>query len=180
MIRREERLVDIRIIGNLLKTSTFLASTSVIIVAGAITIIGFGSQGVALFNRLPFIANTTIELWLIKGSLLVVIFIYSFFKLTWVIRQLNYAAVLIVAAPVYYEGIDNHFDIRKSTRYVSKTATMLSNAGRHFNSSIRAYYFGMVATSWYVSPIFFIVMTLLVVMVLYRREFMSKTLVLLS
>lgn len=53
---------------------------------------------------------------------------------------------------------------------------MNSLAGDEFNRGIRSYYFGFAALGWFVHPGFFAAMTLLVLVVLWRRDFRSHTL----
>ena len=49
-------------------------------------------------------------------------------------------------------------------------------AGNDFNRGLRAYYFGMAVMAWMVSAWIFIVSTLVIVIVLARREFVSPVL----
>ena len=49
-------------------------------------------------------------------------------------------------------------------------------SGDEFNRGIRAYYFGLAAVVWFVDPWIFSAITTLIVAVLYRRDFRSKTL----
>jgi uncharacterized membrane protein len=174
MIMREERLLDIRIIGNLLKTTTFFASTSLFIVAGLFGVLGYGKEVTSLLKDIPFFAGTELHMWAIKTIVLIVIFIVSFFKYTWVIRQFNYASVLIAAAP-YASKIT-----KKEQLWVDQISTILSNSARHFNASVRSYYFGLATLSWYLSPKLLIVSCIIVVWMIYRREFRSRTLSILS
>ena len=180
MIKREDRFVDLRLIGNLLKTTIFLASTSIFLIVGLVAVMGFANEAVKLSQVFMFMPETTPQMWIGKTMLLLVIFIYSFFKSTWVARQLNYASVLVLAAPKYYPEAKNLDEVKRESRYVHRITTMLSNASRHFNMAIRAYYFGLVALSWYINPLLLMFMSVLVVLVLYRREFMSRTLIMLS
>ena len=53
---------------------------------------------------------------------------------------------------------------------------MLSLAANQFNLGLRAYYFGMAMLSWFISPWLFMVMSVGVVLILYRREFHSDVL----
>lgn len=175
MLRREDRLVDVRIIGNLIKSTTFFASTSILIIAGLVAVMGAGDRALSIISKVPFAVSTDIYMWVLKTALLTFIFVYSFFKLTWVLRQFNYATVLMVSAPAYHEG-DSVEQIKKSSKYAAKIATMMSNAARHFNMAIRSYYFGFAALSWYINPFLFMVASAVVIWVIYRREFMSKTL----
>ena len=183
-IRRSERLVDTRIIESLLQSTTFLASTSILIIGGLVAILGYGEKALPIIQSIPFADNTDTKMWITKTTLMLTIFIYSFFKFTWVIRQFNYALVLLLSAPQYNPDEKNLKNkIRNTHRcaeYVHKISTMTSNAGKHFNMGVRSYYFGLVALSWYINSVLFIVMSILVVLVIYRREFISKTLTLLE
>lgn len=172
MIRREDRLVDVRIIGNLLKTATFFASTSILIIAGFISMMAYGDQALSVIAYIDFYADNSRAMWVWKNMLPLTIFMYSFFKLTWVIRQFNYVTILIMAAPFF----DGKSKKEEAASYVDKTSRILSNAARHFNASIRSYYFGLVSLSWFISPLIFMMLSVLVVIILYRREFMSRTL----
>ncbi|MEP0073342.1 MAG: DUF599 family protein, partial [Marinomonas sp.] len=44
-----------------------------------------------------------------------------------------------------------------------------------FNYGLRAYYFAMAFCGWFLSPYFCMAASLMIVAVLYRREFRSKT-----
>lgn len=180
MIRREDRLVDIRVVANLVRTTIFLASTSILLVGGLFGILGYGEHAIPVVASIPFAIENSLNMWVIKSIVLMTIFIYSFFKFMWVIRQFNYVTVLMLAAPCHHAGMDTSEQVKKETRYVTKISAMVSNASRHFNMGVRSYYFGLAALSWYVHPVFFAVSGILVVIVLYRREYLSKTLILLS
>ncbi len=70
--------------------------------------------------------------------------------------------------PFHDERIDEHEEI------AARGGRLISNAGRHFNMGLRAYYFGLAAITWFFHPLFFMAVTMLVVMVIYRREFHSR------
>jgi len=57
---------------------------------------------------------------------------------------------------------------------------VISGAVLNFNRGVRAYYFGLAALSWFMHPMLFAAVTIWVVAVVYRREFMSPTLTLLE
>lgn len=179
MIKRSDRLIDLRIIGTLQQTANFFASTSMLLVASSFAALGFGEKAIVIMRDIGWASEASIQLWVIKTGLLLFIFIYAFFKFTWVTRQFNYAAVLLAATPAYHEG-ESMDELRRQNDYAHKTATMLSNAAKHFNLATRSYYFGLAALAWYVSPVLLIITSLLVVLVIYRREFMSKTLLMLT
>ena len=167
MIRRENRVVDATLIANLLRTIAFFASTTIIILIGLVTVLGSQAQGMKLVSTVPFAAGVSPFMWEIKIMVLSSLFIYAFFKLTWSLRQYNYASILVGAAPAHTKP-DAELE-----EYARRLGRLVSNAGRHFNMGLRAYYFGLAAASWFINATLFIALTTLIVWVVFRREFRS-------
>jgi len=169
MVKRENRVTDATLIGNLLRSIAFFASTTILILIGLFTLLGAKQEAIGLISSIPYVDNASPFMWEVKTILLVMIFIHAFFKLTWSLRQYNYACILVGATPstsIHKEHLND---------YGHRAGLLISNAGRHFNKGLRAYYFGMAAVSWYIHAGLFIAITALVVWVLYRREFRSHT-----
>jgi uncharacterized membrane protein len=165
MIKRDNRVVDVNILRNLLHGVAFFASATLLILAGLMTILGSTDKAIEIVRALPFAAKTTQVQWELKLLVLSVIFVYAFFKFTWALRQFNYCSVLIGAAsPVADDG------------YARRAADVSTNASKDFNQGLRAYYFSLAALAWFVSPWVFVVATTLVVVVLYMREYRSGAL----
>ena len=61
-------------------------------------------------------------------------------------------------------------------KHAQRFAAVNQCAGNDFNRGLRAYYFGMAVMAWMVSPWLFILTTLIIVIVLARREFYSPVL----
>jgi uncharacterized membrane protein len=169
MLRRENRMMDETLIGNLLRSITFFASTSILLILGLVTLLKYREEASQIFITLPLAEQTPPILWELKTFLLILIFVYAFFKYTWSLRQYNYACILVGSAPAR-DRIELH------EAYAQRGARLVSNAARHFNMGLRSYYFGFAAMSWFIHPILFMLATLWVVIVVYRREFQSKTL----
>ena len=108
--------------------------------------------------------------------LLVVVFVFAFFKLTWSLRQFNYVAILIGAAP----PPERCRHARRRCAMPSAAAGVASRAAEHFNKALRTFYFGLAALSWFLQPFLFMALTALVVLVVYRREFHSHTMAILG
>ncbi|MFW0777663.1 MAG: DUF599 domain-containing protein [Rickettsiales bacterium] len=174
MLNRDNRSVDAMIIGNFTRSFTFFASTTIFVIAALASMIGYRDRVNAMLAEIPF-AHISDELfWQMKVSLLVIIFVYAFFKFTWSLRQYNYVSIFIGAAPDYRERKDEHEAIaEKGTR-------LTMNAAKHFNNGLRAYYFGLAALAWIVHPYFFMLATAWVVHVTHRREFRSETMKILN
>lgn len=164
-MNRDDINVDISAIANFVRTGVFFASTSIFIVAFLLPLFSFAEKGVTYLNQIPLIMEQSQRMWEIKTLLLVVVFIYAFFKYTWSIRQYNYAITIILASN---KNIDDLL--------INRNANVLSNAARHFSMGIRSYYFGLVMLSWFLHPVLFILLTFLVVIIIYRREFLSRLL----
>ena len=67
-------------------------------------------------------------------------------------------------------------EIKSLGTIVARAARISDIATRHFNSGIRAYYFGLAALAGFVHPWLLVGATVLVIAVLWRREFYSATL----
>lgn len=174
MLRRDNRSVDAIIAGNLQRSITFFANTTIFLVLGLITMLSYHERASAILSHIPFAKEANSFVWEIKITMLIILFIYAFFKCTWSMRQYNYASIFIVAAPAHNERTGEHEAI------AARGAYLIGNAAKHFNIALRAYYFGLGALAWFVHPILFIVATAWVVYVVYRREFRSTTLRILS
>lgn len=82
-------------------------------------------------------------------------------------RHFNYLSIMIGAAPAS-DALPEW-----SKTFAERAAKVSSKATNTFNRGLRAYYFGLAFLSWFLHPLVFILATVLVVGVLYRREFKS-------
>ncbi len=170
MLTRENRIVDTTIVGNLVRAITFFASTSILIVAGLITMLGYSDQAVEVISALPFAVTTSVVMWEIKVLLLILIFTYAFFKYTWSLRTHNYTSIIIGAAPLPED------DLEEAEHFARRGAELSINAAKHFNLGVRGYYYGLATLAWFIHPLLFILSCSWVVYVSYRREFRSNAL----
>ena len=170
MLERDNRMVDTQIIANLMRSASFFASTTMFIIAGLIAVLGARDQAMAVLAELPFAVESRALLWDLKVLLLVVLFVYAFFKFTWAFRHYNYVLILVGAVPAPDRLTE------ESQRIAERIARIATSTGRHFNGGLRAYYFGLAALSWFVHPWLFVLLTTWVVWVIYRREFRSRLL----
>ena len=169
-ILNEDKVSDINAIASFVRTGAFFASTSILIIAFLLPLFTLSEQAMAIIANIPF-AYTEHHFWELKTSVLLIIFIYAFFKYTWSIRQYNYAIAIILST----SKIDKT-EIAKNKNSIERNAKILSNAARHFSMGIRAYYLGLVTLSWYLHPVLFMILTTVVILIIYRREFRSRAL----
>jgi len=170
MIKRDNRSTDAIMIGNLQRSITFFANTTIFIVLGLISMLGYHDRFSAVIGNIPFASVSNSFTWEIKIFLLILIFTYAFFKYTWSLRQYNYAGIFVCSVPPYNEC---RFE---AETIAAKGGFLVGNAAKHFNNGLRAYYFGLAALSWFIHPYFFIGATAWVVYVTHRREYHSSTL----
>jgi uncharacterized membrane protein len=109
----------------------------------------------------------------IKMLILLSIFVYAFFRFTWSMRQYTFLALVIGAMPS-----PEHFEAHPQERepWVKRAADLVGLAAETFNDGLRAYYFSFAMLGWFLSPLAMILVALLVVAVLYNREFRSDVL----
>ena len=169
MLAREVRITDIQVVQVLVQSIAFFASSVVLIIGGGIAVLGAREQAVAVLEQIPFAVATPPTLWEAKVLLLLVVFVYAFFKFTWALRQFNYVAILIGAAPPWTEASSP-----EALVVAEQARVIATRASGHFNKAMRSYYFGLAALTWFIHPHLFIGLTLAILAVVYRREFRSQ------
>ncbi len=171
MMNRDNRMVDAALIGNLQRSITFFASTSIFVLIGLLTMLGYREKGIDILNSIPFAMQTSSFMWEFKIFLMAFVFIYAFFKYTWSLRLYNYANIHVGAAPSleYCRAKPEECE-----RYALRGGQLIANAGNHFNMGLRAYYFGLAVLSWFLHPLLFIAVIAWVIYEVHRREFRSK------
>jgi uncharacterized membrane protein len=170
MVVRENRITDAALTGNLMTSVSFYANTTIYIIAGLIAVAGTLDQLMSFTRDLPFAKQTTKAILEAKLFLMITIFVFAYFKFTWALRQYNFLSILIGAAP------DREGPADALEGHAQKFARLSTLAGDEFNGGIRAYYFGFAALGWFASPTLFAGATLLILAVLWRRDFHSRTL----
>jgi len=174
MVERDNRMVDVNVLRNLMRSSQFFASTTMLILGALVALMGYAERAAIVVADLPFGLQVSSRLWELKILLLLLIFVYAFFKFSWSLRQFGFSSILVGAArkpPV---------DASDYAQDIERIAVILSFANRNFNQGLRAYYFGVAALSWFLHPWLMIAVTLGVIYVLHQREFRSRTLKILA
>jgi uncharacterized membrane protein len=171
MLARDNRIVDMTVVATLSRSVLFFAQTSIFIIAGLLATFSAAERIAALLLEMPYTSPGTVRELHLKLALLTAIFIYAFFKFTWSMRLFNYLGVLIGAAPLPRAAATPESD-----QLAERGARLGELAVDHFNRGIRGYYFGLAVLPWFADPVLFVIATLWVVVVLWRREFQSNTL----
>ena len=175
ILERDNRIVDSQVINGMVRKDSFFASTTLLILASTVALLGMSDQVNQLFREIPYAQQTPLALWELKVGVLALTFVYAFFKFTWSIRQHTFCAILVAALPPPEQAAE-----QESAKQVLRLSRLGNLAARHFNDGIRAYYFALAELSWFFHPGALVLSTAWVVLVLYRREFHSKALAILE
>ena len=170
MLERDVRVTDASLVGNLMNSVSFYANTTIYIIAGLVAALGAADKLISITADLPFGGVSNKEILEVKLILLLASFVYAYFKFTWSLRQFNLLSILVGAAPFGHAGepgIDS---------FARRLAGANNLAGDDFNRGIRAYYFGLAASGWLLSPLVLAALAITVLVVLYRRDYRSQAL----
>lgn len=168
MAGRELRMIDMMILQSFNQMTGFFATTSVLILGGLSALLGLGEAGRASLQSYPIIAETSIDAWVMKIGVLLVLFISAFFNFIWAQRLNQYLAVAIGATPM-----PDDVDQSTRSRQVELTTILANRASINSYRGMHAYYFAIAALTWFIHAGVFMVATTLVVLALYRREHIS-------
>lgn len=173
MLGRDNRMVDIQIVRNLNRIAAFFASTSMLILAGLVTVLGSTDKAVRIVATVPLVSELTLLQWEMRLIGMTLIFIYAFFKFSWSIRQLSYVSIQI-GAMTPSTAVDE--DCYRRSDCIARIATL---AAKHSNRGLRGFYFATALAASFIHPFALMAASTWVVLVLYRREFRSQTLAIL-
>ncbi len=174
---RDPRMIDAVITQTLSTTPSFFCSTTILVIGGLLAILGTSDKAVELVRDIPFVARTSALIFDVKIIVLVVIFVYAFFRFSWSMRQYTFVALVIGGMPPPSTFQSGEHD---REAYAERAARLVALAVESFNDGLRAYYFAFAVVGWFVSPLVFALATAGVLVILYRREFKSDVLAVLQ
>lgn len=168
MLRRDMRMVDMQIMAALQNGTAFFASTTLLTIGGALTVLRATDEFLSMIAALPVGIEPSRALWEIKTIGLIIILVYSFFKFAWSYRLFNYVSILMGATPPSRES-----DTPEARDHIVRTIGVFRSAGRHFNRGQRGFFFALGFLGWYVGAYALMAATIAVVVVMWRRQFAS-------
>ncbi len=166
---RDNRIVDAGIMSSLQNGTAFFASSSMIALGGSFTLLNQTDRMMEIFSDLPFHVAVSRGMLETKIVGLVAIYGYAFFKFGWSYRLFNYSAILIGSIPLARDA-----DTAESWGAARRAAEMQIDAGHHFHWGLRALFFSIGFFGWFVNATVFILATTVVLLVLSRRQYLSR------
>jgi uncharacterized membrane protein len=170
---RDPRVLDGLITQNLSSTPAFFCSTTIIVIGGLFALLGSTDKATELVREMPFAQRTTVLIFDLKVLTMIGIFVFSFFRFSWSMRQYTFAALLIGSMPDPKEFAEGKFD---RAVFSQRAGRMLGMAAETFNDGLRGYYFAFAVIAWFFSSLAFACATVAVVLILYHREYRSEVL----
>jgi len=170
---RDPRVLDGFITQSLSTSSSFFASTTILIIGGLVALLGTTDKAAEFVREIPFAQATPQLLFEFKIIILLGICVYAFCRFSWAMRQYTIVAVVVGAMPDPKQFERGEFEREPVAERAGKLTGL---AAETFNDGLRAYYFSFAALGWFFSPLVFAVSTGLVVLILYAREFRSDVL----
>ena len=153
-------ILAVQTLRNSTMAATFLASTAVLLVVGALSLSSHGSDVAHVLHSLTVGGKVGPELWMIKVIALVIDLSVAFFSFAIAVRKFNHVGYLInIPAEAKHEVI--------TPRYV---AEFLNRAAAYYSMGMRAYYFTMPLMFWLFGPILMLLCSLALVFVLFRLD----------
>lgn len=144
ILDREEQMLAVQSIRNLLMTSSFMASSALLVIAVVLNYL-LGTTGDA-----PGSARLKFQLLVLAG-----IYGYAFFSFLLSTRYLNHFTILVAADKDLIGSVE-------PVDAVTFLSNILNRAGNRFTMGQRAYYFSLPAVAWVVDAWAFLLLTLAV------------------
>ena len=168
MARRENRFMDGQLLGQTLSSSSFFASSNLILIAATAGVL-FGGQA-SFRNVSSLVVISTSSRLLFEGQLALVVLTLArgLLDFIWGIRQLNYVLAVIGATPERADDDAHH-------AFGDVAGRLLNPALHSVNSGVRGYYFALAAAAWLFGPIAFMVATVGAVALLIWRQRRSQS-----
>lgn len=164
MLGRDIRIPDTALLGHVMNSTAFFASTTVLVSAAMVGALSNLSSMQPAIESLDFTVKTDRTFFEIKMALPLVVFVGGFFRFTWALRQFNYAVALIGAAPPAEQVGDDRDALAEDI------AVVLSSGAESFNAGIRCYYFALAALAWFGGGYAFLAVTIGVTAIMVRRQ----------
>ena len=170
---RDPRVLDGIIAQNLSSTPAFFSSTTNIVIGGLFALLGSTDKAAEIVRDIPFAKSTSVLIFDLKVLIMIGIFVFSFFRFSWSMRQYTFVALLIGSMPDPQDFETGKFD---RELFSQRAGRMLGLAAETFNDGLRGYYFAFAVIAWFFSPLAFACATAMVIIILYHREYRSEVL----
>ncbi|TSA11544.1 MAG: DUF599 domain-containing protein [Betaproteobacteria bacterium] len=160
IMQRREGVLAVQTLRNSMMAAVFLASTSVLMIIGVLTLSEQGDKLRTTWQALDVFGTASARLWLIKMLLLLVDLLVAFFSFATAIRLFHHVGYMINAPQgEFLTGADP-----------AHVSTHLNRAGGFYSIGMRAYYYTVPLLLWLFGPAFMLAGTVALVSALYYLD----------
>lgn len=170
-LERDNKITDASLLSSMMRNVSFFASSSLLILASLIAVLSTVDTAISIFSDIPYAVHTSPAFWKMKLIVMILIFVYAFYKLVWSLRQFNSVAVMLGAAP---DNFETSADNDELYHYANNLGSVLSRSIRHFNEGMRGFEYSLAVLAWFINPWLFLLASTIVATIMYRREFASR------
>ena len=168
MAQRDGRFMDGQLLAQTLSSSSFFASSNLILIAATAGVLFGGQTSFHNVSSLMVIKTSSRSLFEAQLGLVALTLGRGLLDFIWGIRQLNYVLAAFGAIPEQADDATYH-------AYGDAAARILNPALHAVNAGVRGYYFALAAAAWLFGPISFIAATLGATGLLFWRQRRSSS-----
>lgn len=150
-------ILAVQTLRNLSTTSSFFASTAILISIGLLTFFVNVDKIPEALHALNFIGKTDGHVFTIKILCLSVNFFVAFFNFSLTLRYYNYV-VLIINVPA------------ADKQTIDQVEALLDRSALHHALGMRCFYFGIPLTLWLFGPLWMLIGAAILFVLLYRLD----------
>jgi uncharacterized membrane protein len=161
-----KEVLAVQTLRNSTMAATFLASTSVLLIIGVLTLSAQGDKMEGTWHALNMVGNTHNELWLAKLLIMLLDLFFAFFSFSMAVRVFNHVGYMI------------NVPLARNHKMISPVhvGIHLNRAGMFYSAGMRAYYFTVPLVFWLFGSHLMLLATLALVPILYRLDRAPKIL----
>ena len=148
-------ILAVQTLRNWVMAASFLASTAILISLGMISVAMSPDKMAEITPSLKFLIAEHRVLWLFKVMVLIVDFFFIFLNFCLAIRYFNHVNFMI--------NVPSTLAHKITPEYVS---TILNRGTMHYTVGMRGYYLGVLLVLWLFGPIWMLMGTVVIVLVL--------------
>jgi len=156
MLERRD-ILAVQSLRNLSTTSSFFASTAILISIGLLTVFINTDKLPDAMHALNFVGKTNEQVFAIKILGLVVNFFIAFFNFSLALRFYNHL-VLMINVP----GADQ--------QTIEQVSAMLDRSALHHALGVRSFYFAIQLALWLFGPLWMLIGAVILFLLLYRLD----------
>jgi uncharacterized membrane protein len=152
-------LLAVQTLRNWVMTSSFLASTAILISLGLVSIAASPEKMAEISPTLKELVREHRVLWLFKLMVLIVDFFFVFFSFCLAIRYYNHVNFMI--------NVPSTLAHKITPDYITG---ILNRGMMHYSAGMRGYYLGVLLVLWLFGPIWMLLGTVVMLIALYHLD----------